>query len=246
MTEMNFQLDLARETKRKLDALVEQITTEADAAQRRIDSFQARLARQQEEFDTTLVSINDQLGAVVVRRRELEADILQNRSNLTAGLGEARGAGAEIARLTGALAELIAVDRPEFAERAAGLRSEAQALVERAERAASGERLATVFIQYGKSVAPEVAQAVGTTLEGSGYVVPSEDRMPNDAREVRYFYAEDRAAAGELARSTSAALAGLGFGELGVEVKDFTAWTKAKPRPGTLELWLALPETNAG
>ena len=65
IAEMSWQLDLARENKRKLDALVEQITTDADAAQRRIESFQARLTKQQEEFDTTLASLNDQLGAVV-------------------------------------------------------------------------------------------------------------------------------------------------------------------------------------
>src|SRR5688500_14014933 len=57
ITEMNFQLELARDNKRKLDALVDQITTDADAAQRRIESFQTRLAKQQEEFDTALASL---------------------------------------------------------------------------------------------------------------------------------------------------------------------------------------------
>jgi uncharacterized membrane-anchored protein YjiN (DUF445 family) len=87
IAEMTWQLDLARENKRKLDALVEQITTDAEAAQRRIESFQASLAKQEETF---------------------------------------------------------------------------------AERSVTGERLATVFVQYGNSVAPDVAQAVAEALKGQG------------------------------------------------------------------------------
>src|SRR3954452_11505677 len=97
IAEMTWQLDLARENKRKLDALVEQITTDADAAQRRIESFQTRLGKQQGGFDATLASINDQLGAVVVRRRELEADMLENRTSIGAGLGETRDTVAALA-----------------------------------------------------------------------------------------------------------------------------------------------------
>jgi hypothetical protein len=246
IAEMTWQLDLARENKKKLDALVEQIGTDADAAQRRIESFQTRLAKQQEEFDGTLASINDQLGAVVVRRRELEADLQQNSSSIIAGLGETRGEMASLARLTADLAGLAAAGQPGAAEQAAKLEAEAKALAERAERAASGERLATVFIQYGRSVAPEVAEALAQNLKGQGYVVPTEDRMPNDAREVRYFHAEDRDAANQLAAQATVALAAPGFPALAVEVRDFTAWTKAKPRAGTLELWLALPEAKAG
>jgi hypothetical protein len=111
ITEMNIQLDLARENKRKLDALVEQITTDADAAQRRIESFQTRLGKQQEEFDATLASINDQLGAVVVRRRELEADMLENRTSIGAGLGETRDTVAALARIIHEAATGLAVGR---------------------------------------------------------------------------------------------------------------------------------------
>ena len=246
IAEMTWQLDQARENKRKLDALVEQIGTDADAAQRRIEGFQTRLGKQQEEFDGTLTSINDQLGAVVVRRRELEADLQQNSSSIVAGLADTRDELASLARLTADLAGLAADGRPVPAGQASQLVSEAQALAERAARGATGERLATVFIQYGKSVAPEVAEALAQKLKGQGYVVPTEDRMPNDAREVRYFHAEDRDAANGLATEATAALAALGFPGLVIEVRDFTAWSKAKPRLGTLELWLALPEAQAG
>jgi hypothetical protein len=246
MTEMNVQLDLARENKRKLDALIDQLTSDADAAQRRIESFQARLTKQQEEFDGTLVSINDQLGAVVVRRRELEADMVENRTSLGTALDETRKIVAELAQLTEDLADLAGDGRAEAAERVAALRQQAQSLAERAQQAASGAHLATVFLQYGKSVAPDVARAIGDALRGDGFIVPGEDRMPNDSREVRYFYTEDRDAANALATKTGAALAGLGYTDLPVEVRDFTGWAKAKPRAGTLELWLALPEAKAG
>ncbi len=246
ITEMNIQLDLARENKRKLDALVEQITTDADAAQRRIESFQTRLAKQQEEFDATLASINDQLGAVVVRRRELEADMLENRTSIGAGLGETRDTVAALAHLTADIADLAGAGRTDAAEQIQHLRQQAQTLAERAEQAATGQTLATVFVQYGKSVAPDVARSVADTLRGEGYLVPGEDRMPNDSREVRYFYMEDRTTATELATKATSTLAALGYADLPVEVRDFTGWAKAKPRTGTLELWLALPEAKAG
>jgi hypothetical protein len=246
IAEMTWQLDLARENKKKLDVLVEQINSDAEAAQRRIESFQTRLGKQQEEFDGTLVSINDQLGAVVVRRRELEADLQHNSSSIVAGLDQTRAEVASLARLTAELAGLAASGRSEAGEQAARLQAEAKQLAEQAERVATGDRLATVFVQYGKSVATEVAQAVAESLKGAGYVVPTEDRMPTDAREVRFFHAEDRTAADELARQTAATLQTLGFPGLLVEVRDFTNWPKAKPRAGALELWLALPEAKAG
>ncbi len=246
IAEMTWQLELARENKRKLDALVEQITTDADVAQRRIESFQARLTKQQEEFDGTLVSLNDQLGAVVVRRRELEADLLQNSSSIIAGLGQTRAEVSNLAGLTAELAELAGEGRPEEAERIGRLQAEAQALAERAERAGSGDRLATVFIQYGKSVPPDLAQSVAEALKGQGYVVPSQDRMSSDAREVRFFHTHDREAANQLANEAATALATLGFPDLPFDVEDLTTWNKAKPRAGTLKLWLTLPEAKAG
>jgi hypothetical protein len=246
IAQMNVQLDLARENKKKLDILVEQINTDADSAQRRIESFQARLGKQQEEFDKTLESVNDQLGAVVMRRRELEADLAQNSRSLVASLVETRAEVANLAKLAADLTRLAAAGRLEAADEAARLQAEAQAILERAQRAASGEHLATVFIQYGKSMPPEMARALAERLEGQGYVVPAEDRLANEAREVRFFHAADREAADQLARDAMAALQGMGFQNLVVEVRDFTTWTKAKPRAGTLELWLALPEAAAG
>ena len=56
----------------------------------------------------------------------------------------------------------------------------------------------------------------------------------------------DREAAGRLAGDATQALQELGVQDLAVEVRDFTAWSKAKPRAGTLELWLALPENLPG
>lgn len=244
--EMNLQLDIVRESKRKLDALVEQIATDAEAAQRRIETFQARIAKQQEQFDQTLENINDQFGAVIVRRRELEADLAQNSRSIVSGLAETRAEVANLARLANDVTLLAAADREEAAAEAKRLQAEAAAILERAERAATGEFIATVFLQYGRSLPMEVAGAVARDLESRGYVVPSADRLANDAREVRYFHAADRGTANELARDATAALEALGFAGLTVEVRDFTTYNKAKPRPGTVELWLALPEAQSG
>ena len=106
---------------------------------------------------------------------------------------------AALAHLTADIADLAGAGRTDAAEQIQHLRQEAQTLAERAEQAATGQTLATVFVQYGKSVAPDVARSVADTLRGEGYLVPGEDRMPNDSREVRYFYMEDRATATELA-----------------------------------------------
>jgi hypothetical protein len=71
--------------------------------------------------------------------------------------------------------------------------------------------------------------------------------MPNNSsRQVRFFHAQDRDAANQLANHAAAALATLGLGDLAVEVQDLTNWNRAKPRIGTIELWLALPEAKAG
>jgi hypothetical protein len=246
MAEMNVQLDLARDSKRKLDALIEQINTDADAVQRRVESFQNRLGEQQEEFERTLESINDQLAAVTVRRRELEADLAQNSRGVVTGLTHTRTEVANLARLATDLTGLAAAGRVDAAQEADRLRAEARTILERAERAATGDYLATVFLQYGKSVPPEMAHAVGERLKAKGYVVPTESRMPNDAREVRFFYPDDRDAASRLATDVTAALQTMGLQDLTVEVRDRTDWGKAKPRAGTLELWLALPESLPG
>jgi hypothetical protein len=246
MAEMNVQLELARDNKRKLDALIEQINADADAAQRQIGAFQTRLAKQQEEFDRTLESVNDQFGAVLVRRRELEADLAQSSRSTVTGLAETRAEVANLARLAADLARLAAAGRSEASAEAARLEAQAQAILERAERAATGEHLATVFLQYGRTMPTEMARAVAEALTGKGYVVPTEDRMPGDAREVRFFHAADRDAAAQLARDVGEALQALGVTGVAVEVLDFTGWSKARPREGTLELWLALPEEAKG
>jgi hypothetical protein len=243
---MNVQLDLARENKKKLDALVEQINSDAAEAQRKIETFQARLGKQQEEFDKTLESINDQFGAIVMRRRELEADLAQNSRGLVASLAETRGAVADLAKLANDLTLLAAAGRLDAAQEAQRLQTEAKAILERAQRAATGQHLATVFVQYGKSMPAELARGIAEKLQGKGYVVPSEDRMPIDAREVRFFYPADREAANQLARDAMAELEGMGFAGIAIDVRDFTSWAKAKPRAGTLELWLALPQDGTG
>ena len=247
IAEMSWQLDLARENKKKLDALVEQITTDADAAQRRIESFQARLTKQQEEFDTTLASVNDQLGAVVVRRRELEADLQQNRTSVVADLAATRADVADLARMTAELADLAGSDRPELAERWPSCRPRRRPWSSGPQREAAGEKLATVFIQYGKSVPPELAQSLAEALKGEGYIVPSEDRMPQ-RRPRGALLPRPGPGCGQRAGGQGHGRArGTGLSApRASRCKDFTGWNKARPRAGTLELWLALPEAKAG
>ena len=237
IAQMQVQLDLARETKKRLDVLVEQIGTDADAAQRRIESFQVRLGKTQEEFQTILESLQDQLSAVTVRRRELEADLAANSQGLAAAVGQNRGELAQLAEQVAALAGAAAGggDPTRVA-------ADAQALAERVRAAASREVRATVFLQYGGGATAELVTGLTAKLREGGYIVPVAEALPTDAHEVRYFHAPDRDAAAALAKDTMEALKALGGPPVLVEVRDFTTYPKAKPRAGTVELWLGLPE----
>jgi hypothetical protein len=236
IAQMQVQLDLARDTKRKLDILVDQINTDADAAQLKIEGFQGRLGKTQEEFQQILESLQDQLSAVSVRRRELEADLAANSQGLVAATSANR---TELANLADQVARLAAASTP-----SAELVAEATALAERMRAAAAGATRAVVFLQYGGATSPETATDLTGRLREGGYVVPVAEAMPTDAREVRYFHAQDREAAAALAGDTMAALKEIGAPGEVIEVRDFTAWPKAKPRPGTLELWLGLPQAS--
>jgi hypothetical protein len=68
------------------------------------------------------------------------------------------------------------------------------------------------------------------------------EALPTDAHEVRYFHTADRDAAAALANDTMEALKALGAPPVLVELRDFSSYPKAKPRAGTVELWLGLPE----
>ena len=86
-------------------------------------------------------------------------------------------------------------------------------------------------------------EQVGTvtgTLARAGYAIPGVEWLKggSPAQEVRYFHAEDEAAAERVAEAATEALQLLGLPTPRVTAQDLTGWAKPKPRPGTVELWL--------
>jgi hypothetical protein len=244
--ESKLRLESLRETQGRVAATTEKVEEQIAAGERRLEAFQARLTKQQDEFDRLLETMNDQFAAALVRRRELEADIARTGRAVEASLAATQAELAGLARLTGELAALATQGRPGGEADAARFAAETAAVAERTRRAAAGDQLvATVFVQYDRAVPAKVAADLAERLRAARYVVPAEDQVPTEAREVRFFAAADREAADRLAREAEAALEAMGLGRLTVEVKDLSAYDKAKPRAGTLELWLALPPGKA-
>ena len=111
----------------------------------------------------------------------------------------------------------------------------------------------TVFLQYW-GIDRQQAKSISNELRNRGYSIPGEDeeRMPaTGLLEVRFFHRTDEAKAEALARDSENVIATLGEFEVPVKmpvdvtVRDYTAWTKLKPRPGIVELWIGLPTARA-
>lgn len=107
-----------------------------------------------------------------------------------------------------------------------------------AQPGAAAEPRPVVYIQYGEAPEAELAARLRTGLRAAGqFIVPppervGEARMPASA-ELRYFRAEDAAAAQRVA----AELATLGINARPVSLAGKPVAANAKP--GTIELWLA-------
>ena len=69
--------------------------------------------------------------------------------------------------------------------------------------------------------------------------MPGEERTSNAAglHEIRYFFLPDRWKAEGLAGDLNQILTDSGY-QADIEVEDLTDYKGAKPRPGTIELWL--------
>lgn len=96
----------------------------------------------------------------------------------------------------------------------------------------------TVYLQFA-GVAREAAQEIRKRLIERGYNVPGEERIKSAAglSEVRYFFPEDEERAQRLRADLSEVLSATGYRKA-IALKDFSGYKAAKPRPGTVEIWL--------
>ncbi|WP_291859846.1 ATP-binding protein [Bradyrhizobium sp.] len=101
--------------------------------------------------------------------------------------------------------------------------------------------LSTVFFQFAGG-AREQAQLLSRSLQEKGYKIPGEERTGAAAgkREVRYFYAGQKAIATQLAADTTQTLQRLGYPSLSVSAVLAADPTRSN-LDGKLELWLELP-----
>ncbi|MEO9781429.1 MAG: hypothetical protein ABJH07_00160 [Sedimentitalea sp.] len=96
----------------------------------------------------------------------------------------------------------------------------------------------TVYFQFA-GVTRELAEAISSRLQTSDYVVPEEERTSIAAgmHEIRFFFSEDRERATKLQEDINTVLLTMGL-KSDVTIRDLTTYQGAKPRRGTLELWL--------
>lgn len=105
-----------------------------------------------------------------------------------------------------------------------------------------------VFLQYNSAIPAETANLIADTLKNENIIVPGIDNTPmgnTRFRELRYFNAVDAGTAQKVAATVLDALIAANLPVGKVNVRDYTFWKGTKPKPGTLELWLAEP-TVAG
>jgi len=112
----------------------------------------------------------------------------------------------------------------------AGIALDREAAAARAPVVAVPPAASRVFIHQPTSARDGVAEAVARRLGRHGVTVAAirPVRATPSAPEIRYFHADDRAAALNLARQ---------LGGQTWRVRDFLSYAKP-PRPGTLEIWL--------
>jgi hypothetical protein len=109
----------------------------------------------------------------------------------------------------------------------------------------SGQVCSLVYFQFAG--APADSARFKSALEKQGYLVPGQEQLSSaqGIADVRYYYAEDRGSAEQLARDAMADAKALGLaGGRQITLRDLTSWPEQKKPPrGTLELWLDLSKS---
>jgi hypothetical protein len=110
----------------------------------------------------------------------------------------------------------------------------------------SGQICSLVYFQFTGGTA-DGARSLKEALEKQGYLVPGQEQLSSakGLAEVRYYYAEDRGSAEQLARDTMADAKALNLAAgRQITARDFTTRSDVqKPLRGTLELWLDLSKS---
>lgn len=221
------RLGLLMEAEDRANADQERVARIAATTDQRLEGIAARLAEAQAQVDAIGQRSKEAAGAGNIT--DLAADLLSLTEQVKGLDATVRSFGTAAEPGDAPPAPVLAADGGTYAAILDSVK--AQVAVAPSERP-------TVYLQFA-GVNRAVAQSLSSALDAAGYSMPGAERT--DAalgkHEVRYFFAADADRAARLAADVNRVLAQAGY-ETGVTVRDATGYKAAKPREGTLELWL--------
>lgn len=216
----------------------------------------ARLSVMEEEVSLTVAGMKLQLATLRsdIEDANTQFDEQRNNSNsLYAGAGDLQAAEDKFGRDLGLIAQQVVLlekqleelrkgnteaPLPDIAESSLTFQLFADAYTLQANVTGPEIEKPTVYFQFA-GVQREVVRGLSDQLADLGYTMPGAERLGSAARlkEVRYFYEIDKERALGLVRDLNQILLENGY-EAELTAEPITGFKGAKPRLGTVELWL--------
>lgn len=239
-------------SRRMLDLIEEWM----DQRRRKLVEMEDEIAVRSEEVEQEARAMGEQLSDIGRRIGETEQEIEAQRARAE-GLYAGAGNLADLAEQVKALAEQVkALDRqlvrlaeagpqaaPELEAEVVARSQAIESIASAAQRigpsaAGSAETQRRVFIHFS-SADRALMDGLSRALSDEGWSVPEAQRVKAvpERPEVRYYFEADRQAAEQLGAAAGDWLQARGF-EGRIEVRDFSDYRGAKPRPGVMELWI--------
>jgi archaellum component FlaC len=213
---------------------------QVDARLQDTQDTEKKLAQQLNDLKGEADSFKDSLGQIVSATNTL--------SKNSADIALLKTSVADLAKLSSAVAQLqsllddVAKQSPTLASKLPPAAAQSQAVQITENLVATNKKLAeaTVFVQFSGAVSRAQIDAIRSVLQRNLEIsVPPAERVASKVREVRYFYDGDKDLSDKVAAAAQSALSEGGFGDnIIVKSTPLLNYPKAKPPPGTVELWL--------
>lgn len=246
----------ARDAAEKAEDIASSVSAQLDFLSERASERAARLSIMQEDVNRAVATMKLQLAALQSDIEEAQTQFENQRINsddLYAGAGDLDNLAGKLGSDLGLLAEQVglmkeqisklrsasAEDTPDAAGASLDLIQQvAKTYKQQVVDPGRAREMPTVYFQFA-GVKRELAKAISKKLTALDYTMPGEERRGWAAgkKEIRYFFEDDADQAGKLAEDLNLILENDGF-QAEITVENYTVYKGAKPRPGTLELWL--------
>lgn len=216
--------DLAKKSRDRLHVLEANITETQDRVEKRTGAIDELLAARKQDLQN-LGSTADQITQLSARVKDLNEQVKALAQSRSPGDGGTATFGSS---------EKIVGDLTRQTVEIEALAQQFKNVQQRIETSRT-----TVFVQAA-GFSREQIDAVTNSLSQAGYAIPGVELVKGGSpvQEVRYFYADDRTAAEQVAEATTEALRIIKLPDPVVQPTDMSSWSKIKPRQGTVELWL--------